>query len=80
MNSDKAKLLIETGNITGAVVTVAPLVPGKWVVQLNRVGGEIVPLTARRENIRQFASIDSAVKVLNELGLKTAEVNWRGRQ
>ncbi|MFK0573094.1 hypothetical protein [Endozoicomonas sp.] len=80
MNTDKAKLLVETGNITGAVITAAPLVAGKWVVQLHRVGGDVVPLTARRENIRQFASIDSAVKVLNELGCKTATVDWSGQQ
>ena len=79
MNIDQSKLLIETGNITRAVIMAAPMVAGKWVVEFHRVGGETVPLTAIRDNVRQFASIDSAVKVLNKLGCKNAEIDWSGQ-
>ena len=79
MHLDKIGLLLESNNITRVMISSAVTVPGKWMVQFERKGGEIVPLTARRDNIRYFASSDSAIKILKELGCTSADISWSGQ-
>ena len=77
MITDQIALLFQAGDITQATVTRAPLREGKWTVQFERKSTkEIIPLTARRNNIRHFASADSAIKILNDLGMKNASIDW----
>lgn len=71
-------LLIQARDITSVIITPAPLVPSKWNAHFKRKTGELVALTARRENIRNFASIDSAVDAVSSIGVQKVTVDWSG--
>lgn len=75
MRIDQIALLIGAGAITGANIYPAPLKPGKWFIEFIRKGNERIPLIAQRGNIRNFASLDSAWKVLHELGIGSATIH-----
>ena len=75
MRIDQIGLLIGAGAITEANLYPAPLKPGKWFIEFTRKGNQRIPLTAQRGNIRDFASLDSAWKVLQELGIATATIH-----
>ena len=72
MRVDEIALLMGAGDIRQAVVLPAPMKDGKWVIQFERKNSEVVPLTAQRANVRHFSSLDSAWKVLTELGFSSA--------
>ena len=77
MDINKILLLAQAGDIQQVLIHRVPMTPGKWQVQFERKStGEHLPLTARRQNIRHFASADSAIKVLDELGIKSAVIDW----
>ena len=80
MRIDQVALLIGAGAITGANLYPAPLKPGKWFIEFVRKGNERIPLTAQRGNIRDFASLDSAWKVLHALGIGSATIHHNLRE
>lgn len=75
MRIDQIALLMGAGDIIAADIHAAPLKPGKWQIDFSRKGGERLPLTAQRGNTREFSSIDSAWKVLSELGMASATIH-----
>ena len=75
MRIDQIALLIGAGAISGANIYPAPMKPGKWYIEFIRKGGERIALSAQRGNIRDFASLDSAWKVLNDLDIRTATIH-----
>lgn len=77
MQLNQVSLLLEANDIKGVIVTPAVMHAGKWIISFERGNGQCFTLTARRDNIRHFASVDSAIKVLKELGITTAVVDWR---
>ena len=77
MQLNQVSLLLEANDIKGVIVTPAVMQVGKWIISFERRNGQPFALTARRDNIRHFASVDSAIKVLKELGITTAVVDWR---
>ncbi|OED44684.1 hypothetical protein ACH42_07025 [Endozoicomonas sp. (ex Bugula neritina AB1)] len=74
MRIDQIALLMEAGDIRTAYLLPAPLKAGKWTIQMERNNGEQVALTAQRANVRHFSSLDSAWKVLTELGFSSATI------
>ena len=76
MKIDQVSLLIEANHIKRAIISPAIMSQGKWILSFERKNGQLVTLHAQRKNIRQFARIESAVTVLNELGIKAVEINW----
>lgn len=75
MRVDEIALLRSAGDISGCRIVPGD-VRGKWMIEFKRKGGEIIPLTAQRNNVRQFSSVDSALKVLVTLGFKNAKLDW----
>ncbi|MCG8117811.1 MAG: hypothetical protein N0E45_20980 [Candidatus Thiodiazotropha endolucinida] len=76
MQIDKILLLQEAGDIAQATIFPVPERPGKWQILLRRNNGNECLVTARRNNVRHFASTDSAIKLLGELGICSATVSW----
>ena len=74
MRTDQIALLLGANDIKNAYLLPAPLNEGKWLIQFERKNGEQVPLTAQRANVRHFSSLDSAWKVLTELGFSSAVI------
>ncbi|WP_257282326.1 hypothetical protein [Endozoicomonas sp. ISHI1] len=72
MRIDQIVLLMQAGDIKTVYLLPAPLKENKWTIQFERKSGEQVPLTAQRANIRHFSSLDSAWKILTELGCSSA--------
>ena len=52
--------------------------PEKWKVEFKHKNGDIITLTAQRQNVRQFASIDAAWKAIASLGFTEAHIEWKG--
>ena len=75
MKVDQIALLRSAGDISQARVFPASK-EGKWMIEFQRKGGAREPLTAQRNNIRHFSSIDSAWKVLSTLGFAEARLSW----
>ena len=76
MRIDQIKLLTESGNIKKVTVSPAVMKKNKWILCFERKNGEIVTLHAQRKNIREFANLESALRILNDLSIKKAEVDW----
>ncbi|KEQ11266.1 hypothetical protein GZ77_26310 [Endozoicomonas montiporae] len=74
MRIDQIALLMQAGDISTAYLLPAPLKDNKWTIQFERKNGEQVPLTAQRANVRHFSSLDSAWKILIELGFSSAVI------
>lgn len=77
MQLNQVTLLLEANDIKSVIIAPAVMQAGKWIINFERGNGQSFALTARRDNIRHFASVDSAIKVLKELGITTAVVDWR---
>ena len=80
MTNKEIQLLLESNNIKNVHISAAPMASGKWIVEFERTTGGIVALTARRENIRQFANLETAIKTLKEIGIRRAHIDWSSHQ
>ncbi len=76
MTLSEIELLLSSNDITKVIVTPAPVARNKWNILFERKNEQVVPLTATRANIRNFASIDSAVDAIKPLGVSTITVDW----
>ena len=74
LDLDRARLLFESKVLKHAQIFPAET-PGKWSVQFRHSNGQHLILTAQRHNIRQFSTVDSAVKTLAKIGFATIEIH-----
>ena len=78
MEINKIVLLVEASDIQETFIYRSPSAAGKWQVDfLRKSTGQRIPLTARRQNTRCFASVDSAVKALEAIGIHTSQLDWK---
>lgn len=68
MQLKELQLLFHSGNLKGCDVVRAPLSPGKWSISCNRKNDVPVMLMAQRGNVREFSGLDSALKLVMEIG------------
>lgn len=75
MELKHVNLLVEAGDIKQVIISKAVMSANRWMVSFERRSGDLVTLTARRDNVRYFATVDSALKLLGEIQIKDAVIN-----
>lgn len=68
----KAKDYFKLGVLTGATVHVASMIyPDGWTIEFSgKLGDSSALFETMRGEVRQFKTLDSAAKVLSEIGFK----------
>lgn len=68
----KAKDYFKLGVLTGATVHVANMIyPSGWTIEFSgKLGDSSALFETMRGEVRQFKTLDSAAKVLSEIGFK----------
>lgn len=72
------KRLFSAGALKSPLIVREPMTADKWIIQME-VKQEVwitTTLENRRGAVREFASIEAAIKTLNDIGFKTASINW----
>ena len=77
MKIDQISLLVEANHIKKAHLSPAVMTKDKWILSFERKNGQLVTLHTQRKNVREFSKMESAIKVLNELGIKRVNVHWQ---
>lgn len=72
------KRLFSADALKNAAVVPEPMKEGKWIIQMEARQDIWVTTTLenRRGSVREFSSIEAAIKTLGDIGFKKAAIHW----
>lgn len=78
MKLDTARQLFQAKAVRNPEIVPHALKAGRWLIQFeaNKSVWQHVTLESRRGAVREFASLEAAGKMVQEIGFKSALVRW----